>query len=202
MGKRGRPQKPRTSELGRYIEQLRLEHRWSIKRLAQEARVSYRTLSKLELGRSLPRHPENFLLKVAKAFDTHPDQLLLRASLTPMLRPSHIEISLSAPRTIALTVLVTEEERSSHQGDTYFVLTASSEAVMPETAPYRRFIDLMQDADAVVLELAATYDMFRTMNSDHEDALIRLRRKKGSKCDNGNDKKALKLLRELGLPTS
>jgi transcriptional regulator with XRE-family HTH domain len=111
MGKRGRPQKPRTSELGRYIEQLRLEHRWSIKRLAQEARVSYRTLSKLELGRSLPRHPENFLLKVAKAFDTHPDQLLLRASLTPMLRPSHIEISLSAPRTIALTVLVTEEER-------------------------------------------------------------------------------------------
>jgi uncharacterized protein YwgA len=98
--------------------------------------------------------------------------------------------------------LVTEEERSSHQGDTYFVLTASTDAVMPETAPYRRFIDLMQDADAVVLELAATYDMFRTMKSDHEDAMMRLRRKKGAKCENGNDKKALKLLRELGLPSS
>ena len=74
--------------------------------------------------------------------------------------------------------LVTEEERTSHQGDTYFVLTASADAIMPETAPYRRFIDLMQDADAVVLELAATYDMFRTMNSDHEDAMMRLRRKR------------------------
>jgi hypothetical protein len=73
---------------------------------------------------------------------------------------------------------------------------------MPETAPYGRFIDLMQDADAVVLELAATYDMFRTMNSDHEDAMMRLRRKKGAKCDDGNDLKALDLLRKLGLPSS
>jgi uncharacterized protein YwgA len=98
--------------------------------------------------------------------------------------------------------LVAEEERSSQQGDTYFVLTASADAVMPEIDPYRRYIDLMQGADAVVLELAATYDMFRTMKSDHEDAMMRLRRKKGRKCDNGNDKKALKLLRELGLPSS
>ena len=97
--------------------------------------------------------------------------------------------------------LVTEHERSSHQGDTYFVLTASPEAVMAETAPYRHFIDLMQNADAVVLELAATYDIFRTMNSDHEGAMMRLRRKKGGKCDNGNDERALELLRRLGLPT-
>ena len=40
--------------------------------------------------------------------------------------------------------LVTEEERSSQQGDTYFVLTASPDAVMPETAPYQHFIDLME----------------------------------------------------------
>jgi uncharacterized protein YwgA len=98
--------------------------------------------------------------------------------------------------------LVSEEEKSSKQGDTYFVLKASMDSVMPEIAPYRRYIDLMQDADAVVLELAATYDMFRTMKSDHEDAMMRLRRKKGSKCDNDNDKKALELLRELGLPSS
>jgi uncharacterized protein YwgA len=98
--------------------------------------------------------------------------------------------------------LVSEEERSSQSGDTYFVLTASPDAVMPDTARYSHFIDLMQDAEAVVLELAATYDMFRTMNSDHKDAMIRLRRKKGSKCDNKNDEKALKLLRELGLPTT
>ncbi len=98
--------------------------------------------------------------------------------------------------------LVSEEEKSSKQGDTYFVLKASTDAVMPEMAPYRRYIDLMQDANAVVLELAATYDMFRTMKSNHEDAMMRLRRKKASKCDNDNDKKALELLRELGLPSS
>jgi Dynamin family len=63
-------------------------------------------------------------------------------------------------------------------------------------------IDLMQNADAVVVELAATYDIFRTMKSNHEDAMMRLRRKKGSKCDNDNDKQALELLRELGLPSS
>ena len=98
--------------------------------------------------------------------------------------------------------LVTEEERSSQQGDRYFVLTASPDAVMPETEPFRRYIELMQDADPVVLELAATYDMFRTMKSDHEDAMMRLRRKKGSKCDNGSDLRALELLRKLGLPSS
>jgi uncharacterized protein YwgA len=98
--------------------------------------------------------------------------------------------------------LVKEEERSTQQGDKYFVLQASADAVMPEIDPYRRYIDLMQEVDAVVLELAATYDMFRTMKSNHEDAMMRLRRKKGAKCDNDNDKKALKLLRELGLPSS
>jgi hypothetical protein len=54
----------------------------------------------------------------------------------------------------------------------------------------------------VVVELAATYDMFRTMKSSHEEAMMRLRRKKGARCDDGNDIKALDLLRELGLPTS
>jgi hypothetical protein len=57
-------------------------------------------------------------------------------------------------------------------------------------------------ADAVVFELAATYDMFRTMKSNHEEAMMRLRREKGSKCDNGNDTKALALLRELGFSYS
>jgi len=95
--------------------------------------------------------------------------------------------------------LVSEEEKSSKQGDTYFVLTASPDAIMAETADFQRHIDLMQNADAVVVELAATYDMFRTMKSNHEEAMMRLRRKKGSKCDNDNDKQALELLRELGL---
>jgi hypothetical protein len=47
--------------------------------------------------------------------------------------------------------LVTEEQKSSKQGDAYFVLTASPDAVMAETADFQRPIDLMQEADAVVL---------------------------------------------------
>ena len=110
MGRRGRPTKPRTSEVGIYIEQLRLEWGWSVRDLAREAKVSYKTLSKLELDRNLPRRPEIFLLKVAKAFGVHPDRLLVRASLTPMLRPPVDETASLPSTTIPLTLLVTEDE--------------------------------------------------------------------------------------------
>ena len=39
--------------------------------------------------------------------------------------------------------------------------------MLPEIKPYQKVIDTMDAADAVVLELAATYDMFRGMGSDH-----------------------------------
>jgi uncharacterized protein YwgA len=98
--------------------------------------------------------------------------------------------------------LLEEKPQSSAQGEDYFVLTATPDAVAPIPVRFQRAINRMQEAETVVLELAATYDMFRTMNSDHQEAMDRLRRKKGSKCDNGNDLKALKLLSELGLPSS
>jgi hypothetical protein len=60
----------------------------------------------------------------------------------------------------------------------------------------------MADAPAVVLELAATYDTFRVLGSYHRDALVRLRRKKGDKCDGGNEAAALELLGKLGLPVN
>ena len=50
-----------------------------------------------------------------------------------------------------------------------------------------------------VLELAATYDAFRESGSDHEEAIKRLRRKKGSECDEANQKKAMESLNALGL---
>ncbi len=110
MGRRGRPTKPRTSEVGIYIEQLRLKWGWSVRDLAREAKVSYKTLSKLELDRNLPRRPEIFLLKVAKVFGVHPDKLLVRASLTPMLRPPVGETASLPSTTIPLSLLVTEAE--------------------------------------------------------------------------------------------
>jgi uncharacterized protein YwgA len=98
--------------------------------------------------------------------------------------------------------LVREEPRQSQNGDPYYVLRASQDAVMPEITRFQPFIDRMQQAEIIVLELAATYDAFRSMGSDHHEALERLRRKKGSKCQGGNEEAALTLLTDLGLPTS
>jgi uncharacterized protein YwgA len=95
--------------------------------------------------------------------------------------------------------LIKELERQNSQGEPYFIFQAKEEADLPEIEPYRQPIALMEDADATVLELAATYDAFREIGSAHAEALDRLRKKKGPKCDDGREGKALNLLRQLNL---
>jgi uncharacterized protein len=96
--------------------------------------------------------------------------------------------------------LITEEERSSPEGSApYFVLRAAEQAAMPELERWAPAVRRMEQADLVVLELAATYDAFREMGSDHAEALARLRHKKPSKCSEEREGRALDLLRELGL---
>jgi len=99
--------------------------------------------------------------------------------------------------------LVKEEPRTAQDGSPYFVLCAT-EAVDKFTdaealKPYRKAIRTMSETDPVVLELAATYDAFRASGNDHKTALVRLKRKKGIKCESGNTEKALALLKKLGL---
>lgn len=79
------------------------------------------------------------------------------------------------------------------------MLTATPDEGLPDVAPLRDAIEKMEQADAVVLELAATYKAFRSLGSEHDEAMIRLRRKKGRKCDDGRDQKALDLLADLAL---
>lgn len=99
--------------------------------------------------------------------------------------------------------LVSEsKQRNQQDAADYYIYEAKPDAVMAEIAPFQKPIALMEGTEAVILELAATYDAFRAMGSDHQDALKRLRRKKGSKCGNGNEAKALELLRTLNLPAS
>jgi uncharacterized protein len=95
--------------------------------------------------------------------------------------------------------LVKEDVREAKDGTPYYALRAARDAAMIEIVPFQPTIDTMSAATPVVLELAATYDSFREMGSDHQQALMRLRRKKGSKCDDGNEEKALELLSALGL---
>lgn len=97
--------------------------------------------------------------------------------------------------------LITEEEHQSHEGTPYYTITAAPDAELNEIAKYRPLIDQLAQTEPVVLELATTYDAFRELGCDHDDALRRLRRKKGSKCDDGRDEAALGLLERIGVST-
>ena len=52
---------------------------------------------------------------------------------------------------------------------------------MEEMARFQPSIAELEKADLVVLELAATYDAFREMGSDHVEAVARLKHKKAAK---------------------
>jgi uncharacterized protein YwgA len=96
--------------------------------------------------------------------------------------------------------LITEElHRNRDESATYYVETALPRADLAEIEPFRPHIESLSQTDAVVLELAATYDAFRSMGFDHEESLQRIRRKKGPKCGDGREQQALDLLQALGL---
>jgi uncharacterized protein YwgA len=82
-----------------------------------------------------------------------------------------------------------------------FLLQASETAHMSELTRWHGAIRQMEKTETVVLELAATYDAFREMGSNHEDALLRLRHKKASKVNPERESRALELLQQLGLAT-
>jgi len=101
--------------------------------------------------------------------------------------------------------LVTETPDLTFDGSPFYRITGSSDTTQfaedSNFKGYEKYIEIMSHAETTVLELAATYDAFREMGSNHDEALDRLRRKKGRKCDNGNLEEALKLLASLGFET-
>ncbi len=92
--------------------------------------------------------------------------------------------------------LVTEEQQQSRDGSEYYVFTAKQPAGA-EIDPYRPAIELLSNAETVVLELAATFQAFQELGLGDAEATLRLRQKKGIKCDNGNEGKAMRLLGDL-----
>jgi uncharacterized protein YwgA len=97
--------------------------------------------------------------------------------------------------------LIAEEECPGGEGgNPYFVLIARPEAALEEMARWQGSIDTIQQADLVVLELAATYDAFREMGSDHDESVARLKHKKASRWTEERHARALDLLHALGLP--
>lgn len=99
--------------------------------------------------------------------------------------------------------LADEKQEFGMDGNPYYVITAKDQADLSDQIKgFLPQIKLMEQSDLAPLELAATYDSFRETGSGHDDALARLRRKKGPKCTEENLKKSFQLLKELSLPVS
>ncbi|HRJ77170.1 MAG TPA: hypothetical protein PLF37_01535 [Planctomycetota bacterium] len=100
--------------------------------------------------------------------------------------------------------MVSEEPKEKRDGTPYFIIHAKDTEHLPELPDKlgKALRVISGTKDPVVLELAATYDAFRSQGSDHTEALERLRRKKGKKCEGDREEKALTLLAQLGLDAS
>lgn len=93
-----------------------------------------------------------------------------------------------------------EEEEHHYFGSSYFIIKATSKCQdLPDISKFQSFIKIMAQSRLSVLELAATYDSYREMGSDHKDALKRLKMKKGPKCTPNNLQETFDLLFELNL---
>ena len=89
---------------------------------------------------------------------------------------------------------------SEKQGNSYYIIEATDKCQQMEIdKKFQDAINTLAKKNTDVLELAATYVAFREMDSDHKDALERLKRKKGGKCTPQNLKKADSLLKQLNL---
>jgi uncharacterized protein len=99
--------------------------------------------------------------------------------------------------------LVKEYMQRKGDGSPYYVLEATSQAIPLsediDLQGYKDAIKEMNNTEGTVLELAATYDAFRELGSDPEEAKSKLIAKKGSKCDEGRAENAIDLLVRLGL---
>jgi uncharacterized protein len=95
---------------------------------------------------------------------------------------------------------VNEEERVSQEGNPYYIISACAGVPVADVSDFDSEIRLMARSDSTVLELAATYDAFRDSGANHDEAVARVARKKGSKCDGGRLELAIELIRNLDLP--
>lgn len=96
--------------------------------------------------------------------------------------------------------LAEEGERSSGDGgNVYYVVKATDAADAALVKGYQKQINLMADTPTDILELAATYQMFREQGDEPGVAVKRLKIKKAAKCIGDNVDKAMQLLRQLKL---
>jgi uncharacterized protein YwgA len=96
--------------------------------------------------------------------------------------------------------MLTETQVGDQPDEPIFLIEAPDEPIPPEISPFRWAITRLEQADEIVLELAASYDVFRELGYSHEAALQGMRRKTDKWTPEG-EKAALELLKALHLPT-
>lgn len=95
--------------------------------------------------------------------------------------------------------LIKEIVDSHPDGNPCYSYEARKDAELPAIEPFLDKIGKLKEADSIVLELAATYDSYKEMGFDRDEALGYLRNKKEKKCKNNKDRDALILLQQLDL---
>lgn len=92
-------------------------------------------------------------------------------------------------------------EHGESDGPFWYVFTAAPEAELAEIEQFKPRIELLKGTDPDILEVAATYAALRARGDNHDDALWRTKFKKTRQSEGQNVEEALKLLKNLGLPT-
>ena len=93
--------------------------------------------------------------------------------------------------------LVTE----ATEGSDAYVFIASKNAELGQLAAFQNRIGVLSKASPLDLELAATYEAFQDMGADEEEALVRLKQKKGRKATAATEKSAFDMIRRLDAAT-
>lgn len=99
------------------------------------------------------------------------------------------------------------EEKSivGQAGNSYYIIEVlHTDHLVPNQLPesVKTAIPKLEKEDTGILELAATYDAFRSEGAPHKGAMDAVRRKKGDKCNSGRLEKAVEFVGKLGLPNS
>jgi len=109
----------------------------------------------------------------------------------------------AAPHTLRSMRLLVDRQEGLPSNYRCSEFTVKPSALLPTLATkvQKAIKRIERESSTTTLELAATYLAFRNRGTDNDEALERLRIKKGRKCTPKNEDAAFDLLRELNLPS-
>ena len=96
--------------------------------------------------------------------------------------------------------VIKENEQRYNSGSVRYDITLNRDIALPKMDRFQEPIKILEEAEPVTLELAATYLAFREYGLEDEDAIEALKDKKEGKFTERRFEMAMKLLKELEIP--